>query len=247
MKTLSILIPFLVILPACAEGPHLFVLSGQSNMARLDPAVSFTPAVEKRFGKANVIVVKDASGGKPIRCWLKDWRAKDGKEHQRKQPNGWLYARLIKKTQAAIGTRKPATVTLVWMQGESDACEGHGEVYEKSFQMLLGQLRRDLNCEKLGFVIGRLNDHRKKGDLEHWDLVREVQVKLADRDSLGEWIDTDDCNTGKDARGNKIEDDGHMSVEGYRIMGDRFADKAISLVEKQFYWLKERRKSASRE
>ena len=43
-------------------GKHLFILSGQSNMDRLDPKVSFTPAVEAAFGKENVIVVKDSKG-----------------------------------------------------------------------------------------------------------------------------------------------------------------------------------------
>jgi arylsulfatase A-like enzyme len=38
---------------------HLFILSGQSNMAGLNPEISFTPAVETAFGKDNVIVVKD--------------------------------------------------------------------------------------------------------------------------------------------------------------------------------------------
>ena len=51
------------------EGKHLFILSGQSNMAGMDPKLSFIPAVEEKFGKENVIVVKDAHGGRPIRDW----------------------------------------------------------------------------------------------------------------------------------------------------------------------------------
>ena len=51
------------------QGKHLFILSGQSNMAGLNPNESFTPTVQKAFGKENVIVVKDALGGRPIRCW----------------------------------------------------------------------------------------------------------------------------------------------------------------------------------
>ena len=44
------------------EGKHLFILSGQSNMAGLKPEESFIPTVEKKFGKENVIVIKDAQG-----------------------------------------------------------------------------------------------------------------------------------------------------------------------------------------
>ena len=38
-------------------------------MAGLKPEISFTPTVEKAFGKDNVIVVKSARSGAPIRGW----------------------------------------------------------------------------------------------------------------------------------------------------------------------------------
>lgn len=41
-------------------------------MAGLDPDISFTPAISQKFGAENVIVVKDALGGQPIRRWYKD-------------------------------------------------------------------------------------------------------------------------------------------------------------------------------
>jgi len=41
-------------------------------MAGLQPAESFTPSVEKTFGKEKVIVVKSGQGGQPIRRWYKD-------------------------------------------------------------------------------------------------------------------------------------------------------------------------------
>jgi len=44
-------------------GKHLFILSGQSNMAGLNPAISFTPAVHEAFGPENCIVIKDAQAG----------------------------------------------------------------------------------------------------------------------------------------------------------------------------------------
>jgi len=56
---------------ASKQKTHLFILSGQSNMAGLNPQISFTPTVETAFGKENVIVVKDAKGGQPIMRWYK--------------------------------------------------------------------------------------------------------------------------------------------------------------------------------
>ncbi|PXA03433.1 hypothetical protein DDZ13_12120 [Coraliomargarita sinensis] len=52
-----------------AAEKHLFILSGQSNMAALKPELSFTPAVEAEFGAENVTVVKDAQNGAAIRSW----------------------------------------------------------------------------------------------------------------------------------------------------------------------------------
>ena len=62
-----LLLEFLASTGQDEQGKHLFILSGQSNMARLKPENSFIPAVESKFGKENVIVVKHAKGGQPIR------------------------------------------------------------------------------------------------------------------------------------------------------------------------------------
>jgi len=70
MKYLSLLIciHLVSILPTTAaeSGKHLFILSGQSNMVALDPKVSFTPAIIKEYGSANVIIVKNANSGQSI-------------------------------------------------------------------------------------------------------------------------------------------------------------------------------------
>lgn len=66
-------------------GKHLFILSGQSNMGRLNPAQTFTPTLAETFGIDQIIIVKSAQGWHPIL------------------------------------DEKIATITFVWMQGESDA------------------------------------------------------------------------------------------------------------------------------
>ena len=81
------------------EETHLFILSGQSNMAGLKPEASFTPAVTKAFEGKNVLVVKDAIGGQPIRRWYKKWKPEGGTVPE---GNGDLYDRLMKKVKAAI-------------------------------------------------------------------------------------------------------------------------------------------------
>lgn len=214
--------------PAAAKGKtHLFILSGQSNMAGLNPDLSFTPTVTKALEAEGdkVIVVKDALGGQPIRRWYKKWKAPEGKQVKKgKAPWGDLYDRLMKKVKQAVGETRCDTVTFVWMQGERDAKESLSAVYFESFRGIIDQLRADLKRDDIHFVIGRLSDFDNDNKrYPHWTKIREIQVKLAEADKAGEWIDTDDLNGPKNGL--------HYTKEGYIEMGKRFADKALALIK----------------
>lgn len=207
---------------------HLFILSGQSNMAGLDPDESFTPTVRAALGEDKVIVVKDALGGQPIRRWYKQWKPAVG---DGPQATGDLYDRLMEKVREAIEDQEIATVTFVWMQGERDAREGHGDVYAVSLNGLLEQVRRDLGRGDVRFVIGRLSDFDMANEkYPHWTKVRHAQVEVAESDPHGAWVDTDDLNDGINRRGKQIRDDLHYSAEGYETLGRRFAEKAIGMI-----------------
>lgn len=234
MKNLFFAIPILVTLIFVApvhgqqQDKHLFILSGQSNMGRLDPDISFTPAVETAFGKENVTVVKNAQGGQPIRRWYKDWKPAVGDQPK---ANGDLYKRLMKSVRAATEGKEFTTVTLVWMQGERDAREGHGEVYAASLTGLLEQLAKDLDHKDINFVIGRLSDcDMENKTFKHWTMVREAQMKVAEASRRVAWVDTDDLNDGVNNKGKTIKNDLHLSVEGCKTLGQRFAGSSIALI-----------------
>jgi NADPH:quinone reductase-like Zn-dependent oxidoreductase len=214
---------------SAGEGKHLFILSGQSNMAGLKPQASFTPTVEGKFGKANVIIVFDAQGGQPIRRWFKDWKPEGGEVAA---GNGDLYERMMKKVEAATKDQEITSVTFLWMQGERDAKESHGEVYEASLNGLIKQVADDLGKDHVNVVIGRLSDFglSNKSYVE-WEMVREAQVKVAKDAKSGAWVDTDDLNN--KTRGEKKIDDLHYTPEGYVTFGKRLADAAIGLIEKK--------------
>ena len=157
-----LLITTLLILSGCQKsGPHLFLLSGQSNMAGLDPEISFIPTVTEAFGAENVIVVKDAQGGQPIRRWDKQWVATEG---QNEKQIGDLYDKLMTKTNEAIGENSVQSVTFVWMQGERDAREQLSDLYLDSFNRVIGQLKTDLGHDQINVVIGRLSDFDMKNE-----------------------------------------------------------------------------------
>lgn len=233
MKSISVFISILLLIisSACStdNGSHLFILSGQSNMEFLDPSISFIPELEKELGSKNIIVVKDAEDGEPIRRWYKEWKPASG---EFPEGSGDLYDRLMNKVVAAISNRKICSVTLIWMQGERDARESHGDVYGRSLQGLIAQFASDLDRDSIFFVIGRLSDFQMNNrNFPHWTMVRDAQVEVAESTPLGRWINTDDLNDGINPQGREIQDDLHYSADGYAIMGQRFAHQALQLID----------------
>ncbi|NQZ56612.1 MAG: hypothetical protein HRT88_03975 [Lentisphaeraceae bacterium] len=210
----------LSLVAADSKAKHLFILSGQSNMSLLDPAISFTPTVEGKFGKNRVIVVKDAMGAQPIKRWYKQWKSVTG---TKPKSTGDLYDRLMNKVKPAIKGQKIKTVTFVWMQGERDARKD-GDVYAASLKGLLQQLKKDLKRQRINFVIGRINDFdmdNKK--FKHWIKVRKAQEAVAKTLDNAALVNTDDLN----GESNGI----HADDNGYKILGQRFANSAIALIE----------------
>lgn len=211
------------------EERHLFILSGQSNMVRLDPSETFIPALEETFDKNNIVVIKDAKGTQPIRRWYKNWQSASG---DMPKGNGDLYERLMTKVQQQAPFNQYQTITFIWMQGERDAREQHGDVYAQSLAGLIQQLSDDLGRNDINFVIGRLSDFGTDNkNFPHWNKVRQAQMYLANNSSRGSWVNTDEFNDGINQEGKEITNDIHYSVKGYQELGNQFAAHAIELIK----------------
>ncbi len=203
---------------------HLFILSGQSNMAHLDPDISFTPTLKKAFPNDDITVVKDAQGGQLIERWYREPPVPGNIGNQAVATND-LYQRLMDKVKLGATANTYTTVTFVWMQGESNAKKRQADLYETKLRGLIAQLKEDMGRDDIDVVIGRISDAglRRKRQSSDWELIRNVQVKVADADSSHRaWVDTDDLNGDTDAL--------HYTDEGYKILGERFALAAIKLI-----------------
>lgn len=201
------------------RGEHLFVLSGQSNMERLDYRESFLPALTSAYEGDVVKVVKEAQGGKPIRDWYKDWETLGGEVSEE---TGLIYDRLLSKID--LDRIDPyATITFVWVQGERDANEGYGDIYEASLLGLIDQLKTDLNRDDINVVLGRLSDFNGHVD---WQEVRLAQENVAADNFWATYVNTDDLNDYPDS-----PNDLHYTPEGYFEFGLRLADAAVHLNE----------------
>lgn len=198
---------------------HLFILSGQSNMAALNPDLTFKPALAKALPDDVILVVKDAENGKAIENWCRPPKpAENGLQR------GALYQRLLQKVTDAVKDRKPDTVTFVWMQGEADARDaGAADYYEQRLTGLLQQLRTDLRREDIGVVLGRLSDYGlTDSGRPSWVKIREIQMQIGSQPRVV-WVDTDDLNGPKN--------DLHYNKDGYAKLGERFAAKAVLLIK----------------
>ncbi len=207
-----------------AKNTRLFILSGQSNMVGLNPDLSFTPMLQHAFPHDDIIVIKDAENGQPIRCWYKQ---APPQPEQHILPVGFLYKRLISKVKASLSNKQPQTIAFIWMQGERDAIEHHGNRYGGDLEGLIQQLQHDLGRDDIAIVIGRLSDFGLKEHQYHeeWEKIRHSQVRVAGANSLRTWVDTDDLNG--------AHDDLHYTAEGYQQFGTRLAQAAIHLINQR--------------
>lgn len=204
---------------------HLFILSGQSNMG-WDPGAAFIPTLQKAFPNDEILIAKEKRDGSSIRLWYKNWKPATETQAVEKPDvaTGSIYDILMNTVKKKLGAKKPTTVTLVWMQGESDGkAAASGTPYEESLQGLLAQLRKDLGRDDLNFIIGRINAFGSKRPVEwpNWEKVRQAQVKVAGSSARGAWVDLDDLGDGL-----------HYPKEAYVVMATRFAEKAIALIQK---------------
>mgnify|MGYP003952110787 CR=1 FL=1 len=234
MKIKIFLLPIIIIvalsglLKAEESGKHLFILSGQSNMARFKPTLWFTPGISVALGADNVIVSFHAQGGQPISKWYKEWKSGKGET----DPDaGKIYDAMMEATKAKIEGEKIRTVTFIWMQGEADSKAKNSDVYLASLNGLKKQLEQDLKRTDLNFIIGRLSDSglyrrrdKKRVENLHWEGIRKAQQAFADASQRAVWIDTDDLNGEKNAL--------HLiKPEGYEALGKRYVKAAVELVK----------------
>lgn len=242
MKSVPIILFALCpLLSALAAGKpaHLFILSGQSNMAGMNPKTGFEPEAKALFPDADVAYIKVAAGGQPIRYWVAEWNevaakhgidaAKARAKETGRQTGAFFYESITKQFAELLKKHpQPASVTFCWMQGERDAKEKLDAAYGDSLKQLIANLRRDLKQPQMNFVIGRLSDFGKAED-KPWQSIREAQVSLAKADGRGAWVDCDDLNN-KEKDG-MPRNDLHYTPQGYELLGRRYVRQAKALIE----------------
>ena len=239
MKIITLLTLLLTasVVTAADKLVHLFILSGQSNMARMNPNAGFMPEAKKLFKDEEVVYIKVSKGSQPICRWLEEWqdiakknglrendikRIHKGGEVEFYQPILDQYKEMVDKHP------KFATVTFCWMQGERDASGGADAAYKDALKLLISKLRRDLERPDMNIVIGRLSDAGQKKP--SWAAMRKIQMEIVNEDPSGAWVDCDDLNDRM--KDGKTQNAVHYErPEGYIILGQRFARQGHALIK----------------
>lgn len=169
------------------------------DLQGVGPAYSFAKAITERTGHPLGLVV-NARGGSSINSWMKG--AKDN-----------YYDEALTRIRQAMkyGTLK----AIIWHQGESDS--KNPEAYLLKLQELVANLRKDLNNEKLPFLVGELAEWRANGTSEKFnEMLRTVPQR----------IPNSYCVSSKELVPLINENDPHFSADSQIILGRRYADAA---------------------
>lgn len=235
---LALLLLILILSIAADKPAHLFILSGQSNMVKMDRKLGFELEAKKLFPDADVASIKVAYGGMPIYRWVDEWNdiaTKHGvdvaKAHENdKRGSGTIfYSRIMEQFAELLKQHPdPASVTFCWMQGEEDSKTGLHAPYADALKQLIANLRRDLKRPEMNVVIGRISDLDRINP-PAWKAVREAQVEVAKTDPHGAWVDCDDLND-IEVKG-VMTNDFHYTKRGYKLLGERYVRQAKALIE----------------
>ena len=178
-----------------------------ANEGRFGPELAFGREMQKAYPKDTIYLIKKAAGGTSMH---KHWTVSgDG---------GVMFKRFLADAQAAIGNlkRKDEKFTIngmLWMQGESDAAQGMGDVYEESLRVFIKKIRAEFKQPQLPFIMGRILPTFDK-PVGHGPMVRAALEKIAKEDKFAACFDTD-----KFERINK----GHYNHNGQITLGKSFA------------------------
>jgi hypothetical protein len=138
------------------------------------------------------------------------------------------------EVKAGTQGKKFGSVTFIWMQGEANSKKGKFKGYKEKLEALICCIKKDLNIENMNVVIGRISDYgmKNQGKYTNWTMMRKLQVEFAENAKNSDWVNCDDLNDNCiNKNGHKVKNDLHYSAEGYKILGERFAEKAIKLIK----------------
>jgi hypothetical protein len=184
--------------------------------AGFGPALPFALALVERDPDMVIGLIPCATGNSSIYEW------------QRSLGDGTLYGSCLKRTRAASTMGNVAG--LLFFQGEADALDPKQyrkrtllpDQWGEYFAVLVNDWRTDLDSPELPVVFAQIANTTTPEKYPNWEIVQEQQAGV--RLPFVAMITTDDL---------ALQDPVHFTTESYRIVGKRFAEAFLELLEAQ--------------
>lgn len=180
------------------------------------PELFFGIAMAEAWSEEKILIIKRTEGGTSLHgCWNPDWSAdKAATMGEESEPK--LYASLTAYAQEALaGNREDEfeICAMLWVQGESDAGnEVAAAAYGDTLRRLVQQIRHDMGCDKLPFLLFQVGDGKVVEGMQR--TAREMPNVTLIPQSLDP-ISLDFYQ--------KMEN-GHYNYAGMKKLGRRFAE-----------------------
>ena len=174
-----------------------------ARMQKLNLGYTFAKKMIETNTLNPIGLVVNARGGTKIQAWV---------------PGTFYYKEAVRRSLEAMkeGAKFRA---ILWHQGEGNLNDDTDSDYYDYFEKLksiIHQLRKDLKNDKLIFIAGELNK----------DTPKNIRFK-----SMLARLETEVSNAGSvKSVGTKTKDGTHFDNEGLKIMGNRYAEKLISIM-----------------
>ncbi len=82
---------------------------------------------------------------------------------------------------------------VVWYQGESNASDAEGEIYDKLFEMMIGCWRKGFRDPSLEFVVVQIANYIHAGNQPGWKALQAAQLRTGALDGVDTVICADVC------------------------------------------------------
>jgi len=195
--------------PTATWGPLTPSPTSPNSFGGFGPEISTGKTISAGLGGTTVAEVKFAVGATSL--W-EDWNPAD--------PANNLYDQMVARVNAAANALVAQGHTtfvagFFWMQGESDADEGHASEYGANLSNLIASVR-SLYGEPTPFVFGQIIDRNAATSV-----VRAQQQLVADTVPNTAYVLTDDLGH---------TDFIHFSGQGAYTMGERFGAAYLAMI-----------------
>jgi len=183
--------------------------------AGFSPSLSFATTLLEKHPEMVVGLIPCAKGFSSIHEW------------RRRLSDHSLYGSCLKRVREASVMGEVAG--LIFFQGESDAMEPsqypditlRPTKWADDFSVFVSDIRKDLNVAELPVVFAEIGTTTAPDNFPNWEIVQEQQRKV--QLPFVAMITTDDL---------MLKDEVHFTTESYKIIGKRFAEAYLDLLQK---------------